>query len=302
MPAAPRTFVIVNPAAGKGRARRAWNTLRPSLQSAGLRFEEVLEERPRQAVPLAEQAARDGYDVVVAVGGDGTVHEIINGLMRGRPDHPPTLAVIPGGTGNDFARGVGIPKNPAAAADLLLNGTRRRVDLGHVNDRYFGGISGVGFDAEVAYAVNHWPKWIGGTTVYVAAILKMLATYSPAETRISIDGQQQTLAMFLLAAANTCWYAGGMYMAPHARPDDGLLEVIVARDLGKLETLAILPKVFTGEHLKHPKVSHLAAREVRVESNTPLSIHADGESVGKVPATFRAVPKALEVLVPRTTR
>lgn len=293
-----RIFVIVNPAAGKGRGRRAWRVVGPALRDAGVAFDEALEERPGHAVAIAATAAAAGYDTIVAVGGDGTVHEVVNGIMGAGGPHRPALAIIPGGTGNDFARAVGVPRDPMAAGRLLLgSGTRRRVDLGRVNDRYFVGISGVGFDAEVAAKVNGWPKWIGGTTLYLAAILTMLAAYRPVPTRLWIDGDDQELPLFLLAAANTPWYGGGMYMAPHARPDDGRLEVITAWDLGKLETLRLLPKVFSGAHLGHPKVAHRAAREVRVESRIPLAIHADGETVGRVPAVFQAVPGALEVIV-----
>jgi len=293
-----RVFVILNPAAGRGRAARAWRTVRPALRDAGLSFDEVVEERPQLAIGLAEAAARRGYDVIAAVGGDGTIHEVVNGIMAAGGDRPPALAIIPGGTGNDFARGVGIPKDPLTAGRLLLNGSRRRVDIGRVNERYFAGISGVGFDAEVAARVNGWPKWIGGTPVYVAAILNMLATYRCVPARISVDGRAEEMRMFLLAAANTPWYGGGMYMAPHARPDDGYLEIITARDLGKIETLGLLPKVFSGAHLRHRKVAHQRAKEVRVESEIPLAIHADGETVGRVPAVFRVVPLAIEVIVP----
>lgn len=293
-----RVFVIVNPAAGKGRGRRAWRLVGPALRDAGVTFDETLEERPGQAIPIAEEAARAGYELLVAVGGDGTVHEVVNGIMRAGLPRAPALAIIPGGTGNDFARGVGVPRDPLAAGRLLLGtGMRRRVDLGRVNDRYFVGISGVGFDAEVAAKVNSWPKWIGGTTLYIAAILTMLVAYRPVPTSVAIDGDEQRLQLFLLAAANTPWYGGGMYMAPHARPDDGHLEIITAWDLGKLETLQLLPKVFSGAHLRHPKVAHRAAYEVRVDSEVPLAIHADGETVGRVPAVFRAVPQALEVIV-----
>ena len=295
-----RSFVIVNPAAGRGRARRAWEaTIRPMLQSGGLSFTEVYEDRPGAAVLLAEQATRDGWEIVAAVGGDGTVHEVLNGILAPSAADRPTLAVIPGGTGNDFARGVGIPRDMYVAARLLLDGgQRRRVDVGRVNDRYYGTIAGVGFDAEVAAEVNRWPKWVAGTVVYTAGILKKLLTYRCAPSRITIDGESLELPMFLLAAANTPWYAGGMYMAPHARADDGRLEVILARDLTRIETLAVLPKVFSGEHLRHPKVSHREAGEILVTSDVPLAIHADGETVGWAPAHFRALPQALEVLVP----
>jgi len=296
---AGRALVIINPSASRGRGARAWARVRDLVTSHGLSFTEVFSERPRHAWEIAGDAATQGYSTVVAAGGDGTVNEVINGLMQIPQEMRPALAVIPGGTGNDFARGIGTPKRAPLAVQALLNGVRKRVDVGQVNGRYFAGISGVGFDAEAARQANAWPRWIGGTALYVAAILKMLVTYSPVEARITIDGRPQTLRMFLLAAANTKWYGGGMLMAPHAEIDDGRLGIVYARDLGKLETLMLLPKVYTGKHLQHPKVSHTTATEVVVESDVPLSIHADGETVGRVPARFRSVPGALEVLVPQ---
>lgn len=246
-----------------------------------------------------QRAGADGYTMVISVGGDGTTHWAVNGLMRSLTKPPPALAVIPEGTANDFARCLGIPLKATAAAQVLAHGMRRRVDVGQMNDRYYATISGVGFDAEVAQLVNRWPRWVRGTTVYVAGILQQLVTYTPTQTTIHIDGQRRELKMFLLAAANTNWYGGGMYMAPHARIDDGLLAVVYASDLTKLETLAVLPRVFSGRHLAHPKVVHMLAREVRVDSAVPLAIHADGESLGTVPAVFRVVPQAIEVIVPR---
>lgn len=292
-----RPFVILNPVASRGRVLRVWPTLRPVLQQAGLQWDEAVAERPLHAWTLAEEAASRGHDLIVAVGGDGTVHEVINGLLRGQPSQPPALAIIPLGTANDFARALSLPLDPVTAAGIVLKGSARRVDLGQMNDRYYATISGVGFDAEVAALVNRWPRWVRGFPIYVAGILKTLASYRPVEARITIDGVSVTERILLLAAGNTCWYGGGFAMCPHAGFDDGLLAVIYAKDLGTLETLALLPKVFSGKHLLHPKVVHMSARSVHVESAVPLAVHADGESVGHVPATFRIVPNALEVLV-----
>jgi diacylglycerol kinase (ATP) len=291
-------FAIINPVSRRGRASRVWPAVRLTLEEHGLEVTEAVSERRMHAWELAERAAREGHDIVVSVGGDGTNHEVVNGLLSARPQRPPALGLIPTGTANDLARCLRIPFEPQAAARLLVAGDRRRIDVGQVNDRFYATISGVGFDAEVARLVNHWPRYVGGTVLYIAGIVTMLATFSPVESEITIDGRSQTAKMFLLAAANTNWYAGGMFMAPHASIDDGLLAVVWATDLGKAETLAILPKLFSGAHLKHPKVFHTTAREVRVTSATPLAIHADGESVGTVPALFRIVPRALEVIAP----
>lgn len=296
-----RAIAIINPSSANGRARRAWPEISAILHSAGLLFDEVTTPSPQEGMERAARAGGDGYGTVISVGGDGTTHWAVNGLMRSRTSPPPTLAIIPQGTANDFPRCLRIPLNPRVAAQTILDGSRRHVDIGQVNDRYFATISGVGFDAEVARLVNRWPRWVRGTTVYVLGILQTLVTYRPVETRITIDGQEQHVRLFLLAAANTNWYGGGMYMAPHASIEDGLLAVVYATDLTKLETLAVLPKVFSGGHLKHPKVAHTTARDVRVDSGAPLAIHADGEVVGTVPAEFRIVPQAIEVIVPKKT-
>lgn len=296
-----RALAIINPSSAKGRTRRAWPGISSTLRAAGLSFDEVTTHSPQEGQDLAARAGGDGYGVVISVGGDGTTHWAVNGLMRSTTSPAPALAVIPEGTANDFPRCLNIPLNPRVAAQTVLNGARRRVDIGQVNDRYFATISGVGFDAEVAHLVNRWPRWIKGTTVYVLGILQKLATYRPVDAHITIDGKEQRLPLFLLAAANTNWYGGGMYMAPHASIEDGMLAVVYATNLTKLETLVVLPKVFSGRHLTHPKVAHTAARDVRVDSATPLAIHADGEIVGRVPAVFRVIPRAIEVIVPKKT-
>jgi YegS/Rv2252/BmrU family lipid kinase len=290
-----RALALINPLAARGRARRSWPQVRRILQEAGWHLHAVVTRSPHEGHDLARTAAGT-YDVVIAVGGDGTAHWVINGLLRS--DAPPPLALIPEGTANDFARCLGVPLSPVAAARGLARAHRRRVDVGEVNGRYYATISGVGFDAEVARRVNRWPRWIRGTAVYVTGILVTLLTYRPVEVTLVLDGSARSVRLYLLAVANTTSYGGGMYMAPHARVDDGELAVVYATDLTPLQTLVVLPSVFSGRHLLHPKVAHTTARTVRVDSSAPLSIHADGEVVGTVPAAFRVVPGALEVLVP----
>ncbi len=255
--------------------------------------------RPGLAWPLAEAAASDSPDLIVAVGGDGTIHEVVNGMLRGRPEHPPVLAVIPGGTANIFTRALGMPNDPMKAAELLLTGATRRIDLGQVNGRYYMTISGVGFDGEAVARANRWRRrWTGTKPLYVGAILTTLARYHPVDCRLVIDGTVHDLRMSFLAVANTPWYGGGVHIAPHARPDSGTLAVVAAADLGRIESLWVLLQAFSGSHLRHPKVMHTTAREIQVESHIPLAVHADGETIGSTPATFHVLPGALEVMVP----
>lgn len=284
---------IINPTARGGRGVRLWERARPVLLQAGWTISETRSERRGHARDLAAQC--DG-GVVLAVGGDGTAHEVANGILASRRGC--ALGIIPVGVGNDFARAMGIPRDPVAAAGALLNATRRSVDVGEVNGRYFLTIAGAGFDAEVARLVNTWPKVLGGVTMYMLGILTMLVTYRPVDVTITLDGRNEQERLFLIAVGNTGWNAGGMWMVPPARPDDGILHTVIAGPLTRLETLMVLPRVFSGGHLAHPKVRQAQAREIHVNGSVPLAVQADGESIGTLPATFRVHPGALTVLVP----
>lgn len=248
-----------------------------------------------QAWTLAGQAG--GYDCVIAVGGDGTIHETINGLLT-LPGPRPVLCIVPGGTANILAHGLGLPPDPLQAARLLLTGRRRRIDVGRANDRYFLSVAGVGFDGEVVTAVNRRRGRLPSRPLFVAAILAQLAVFRPFPARVVIDGSPRDLTAYFVVAANTPWYGGGMLIAPHARPDDGSLTVVYAGALTPVEALRVLLATFSGQHLRHPKVYQAAAQEVLVESEARVAVHADGESVGQAPAHFGIVPGALEVLAP----
>ncbi|MDR7523501.1 MAG: diacylglycerol kinase family lipid kinase [Armatimonadota bacterium] len=284
---------VVNPVAGGRRGMQQWKQARPILTEAGWEIRESHSERRGHARQLT---AASPEDVVLAVGGDGTANEVANGLLGARRHG--IMALLPVGTANDFARALGIPRDPVAAARILVTARPRPIDVGEVNGHYFLTIAGVGFDGEVARQVNAWPKLMNGTVMYAIGILKTLGTYRPVEVELSLDGSSSRERIFLVAAANTAWNAGGMHLAPGARPDDGLLHTLIAGPLGRLETLFVLPKVFSGRHLGHPKVRLVEAREVVVSGPTPLFIQADGEPVGTLPARFCVHPKALLVLAP----
>ena len=191
-----------------------------------------------------------------------------------------------------------LPRDAVAAARALAACRPREIDLGLVNGRYFLTIAGVGFDGEVASRVNRWPKVVGGTALYVAGILATLATYTPVEVDLDVDGTRTRQRVFLIAVANTAWNAGGMWLVPAARPDDGFLDAVIAGALGRWETLAVLPRVFAGTHVHHGKVRQVRARVIRVDGPRWLTVQADGELVGPLPATFSVQPRALTVLAP----
>ncbi|MDQ7849418.1 MAG: diacylglycerol kinase family lipid kinase [Armatimonadota bacterium] len=304
-----RAFAIINPIAGGGRALRVWPGVRTRLLEAGWQVDEATAQHRGHEVELAAAAARQERDVVLAVGGDGTVHWTVNGLLA-RSQPRPALAVIPAGTGSDFAAAVDLPPDPQGAVEAVLAGTRRRVDVGLVHGRYFLTIATVGFGGEVARQVSDWSERLParlktrlpGPAIYLAGILKMLVVYSPVEMEVTLNGLTRRRRLFMLGVGNTCRAAGGMRLCPTAVPDDGLFEVLPIGDVTKLEVLRLLPQTFSGRHVTHPKVEVEAAATVTVASDHPLTIQADGELIGHVPATFITVPGALEVLSPPSGR
>lgn len=290
---------IVNPVAGHGRSLRVFGRLQAVLERvAGLRCVIWTTRGPGHATELAHRAGLEGYQRIVAVGGDGTVHEAINGLMA---LHPPVreriaFGVVPAGSGNDFARNAGVPRDPGALAALLAGGPASPVDVGVVDGHYFGNVAGVGFDAEVARLANRLPKFVPGALTYVVSAVSVLASYKNAGVRIHLDGRALERRVLLVAVGNGAAYAGGMLICPGARMNDGRFRVVVAGDLSRLSVLTTLPKVFSGRHLDHPLVEVFDAEEVRIEADRPLAVQADGEIVARTPTTLRLVPMALRVI------
>jgi len=289
------TFFIVNPSAGSGRAMRAWRRLQ-ELVGAPLagRFTKGL----GHASELAVEAAQEGYPLVVAVGGDGTANETVNGLMQLPPHRRPAFGQLPAGTGNDFARNVGLPRRVDQWARMLREPRLRSLDLGEVNGRFFLNATGVGFDAEVAYLADKMPTLIAGTFTYMVSLAVKLFTYRSQPMRIQVDDTRLEERCFLTAVGNLPHFGGGIRICPGARADDGLFEVVVVGDVSHLEVLRVLPRAFSGNHVTHPKVRVLAGRRVIIDSDAPLHLQADGEVFSGLPAHFEVHPAALQLLVP----
>lgn len=272
-----------------------YEQLKPQLQEAHVDI--VITERPGHASLLAREVAERPDMTVISLGGDGTHHEVINGLL---PAGQATFAVIPAGTGNDFVRMLHYPTRPADMLAIALNGPTRRLDIGLVADQYFLTVSGVGFDAEVANWVNQRSKQGNGTWVFIRGVLKNMLRYRPQPLTVSGEhgsGMQKT---FLLAVGNTTFYAGGMKICPDANPEDGLFQVVWVQDIAPFAVLPLLVRVFNGSHIHHPRVKTLSVSELSVEGPEHLWVHADGELIGHLPVTFRTVPKAIRVRVGET--
>jgi len=288
-----RICLIVNPSAGGGRACRVLPDVEAELGRLGVGYHTERTRDLEHARELAVAAA-DAREVAVTLSGDGLVG-CVAGALRGREGA--VLGVLPGGRGNDFARVLGIPRDPVQACEVIAHGREQALDVGDVDGRSFIGIASVGFDSEANRIANQAPAWMG-QLVYAYGALRALAAWSPARFELQIDGRPHVLSGFSVAAANSKAYGGGMYMAPDADTNDGLLDVVLSGEATKRRFLANLPKVFKGEHIHQPSVTVLRGAEVRIASDRPFTVYADGDPIGELPVTVRVIPSALRVLAP----
>lgn len=291
--------LIYNPAAGGGRARRILDALMPEL--TGRADLEVVATRERgHATELARQV-RDRPDmVVISLGGDGTHHEVVNGLL---PGGRAALSVIPAGSGNDFAAGIGVPAAPHEALAVSFTGVRTPIDVGQVGSEYFLTVVGAGFDAEVAGLINRQAHGRGGSgkLLYLRGILSTLWTYRCHPFVFDVEQAGHTArerSTLLLAAGNLPRYGGGIRICPGADPHDGLLQVVWVGGTGKLGTLKLLSQAYSGRHVANPLVDSLQTASFRLTGPPQLFVHADGEIVGHLPISVRACPAALPVMLP----
>ena len=299
------TKVIVNPVAGARSTRRKWPIISRLLERIGLSFDFDYTEGVGHAIELARIAASDGYRYLVAVGGDGTVNEVANGILISPNAAATALGVVSTGTGSDFARSAGLARDYTAACNNLKSSKRLAIDVGVVEcqcqgkkqERFFVNSAGVGFDAAVVKETERLPKFFGGTIPYVAGMLRALVSYRNKNIVLRVGDEEKRQRVLNVAVANGNYMGGGMHVAPDAELDDELLDVVVIGDFGKLELLKEFPTVYKGTHINHPKVSVKKTPSVSIESAEPMLVYADGEMLGECPASFRVVPKALSLVV-----
>jgi diacylglycerol kinase (ATP) len=291
-----RALLVHNPTAGGGRAGGLLPAVTERLRAGGVEVDQHA-TRSLEDARLAAREAAGTVEAVVAVGGDGTVGACAGGLADAGPAACAALGVVPAGGGNDAARTLGLPfGDPLAAAALLPRLRRRPADLAWVGERSYLIVAGAGFDSEVNRIANQRLAWARGRVRYVGALLVELAIGRPAGFRLTLDGEVHELRAWFVTVANCQSYGGGMRIAPDARLDDGLLDVVVVGDIGKFAFLATFPKVFSGRHLEHPAVSLHRARRVELDGDRALAVYADGEPAGLLPATFAVQPAAITVL------
>lgn len=301
-----KAFIIVNPTAANGRVAAQWPTVRDQLASLGMAFDFRLTERPRHATEIAREATQAGYSPIVAYGGDGTLMEVVNGLL-GEPGalSAAPLGIIPGGTGSDFVRTLGIPHDCKEACSRLIAGTEHLVDVGVAvfqgfdgseQRLYFANVAGLGFDGEVVERVQRSSKALGGTLTYLLNLLLTLVYYRNKHVTLRFDGQTQDRRMNSVLVCNGRYFGGAMYIAPPADVQDGEFDVVILGDFTKPELVVNVPRVYKGTHLTHPKVQIHKARQVHAQARERMLVQADGELVGQAPASFHIVPRVLRVI------
>jgi YegS/Rv2252/BmrU family lipid kinase len=283
-----RLLAIVNPAAGRGRVRRAWLQVADALLFAGVDFDVAQTVAPLDATSIAQGAA-GRYAAVIAVGGDGTVHEVVNGLMRVAAEARPALGVLPLGSGDDFAKTIALAgpgaRRPSwqGALAAIARGEARAHDVGVIRDgaggeRWFANCMDVGFGAHVARNIAAVPRWLTGPGAYLAAIACTMVRYPLLELRLQVDDQPAfTQRSNLAAVMNGRCFGGSFWACPEALADDGLLDVLLADVVTRAQILRLVPKLMRGRHTGEPVLRMLRARSVVIESEAPLVVEADGE-------------------------
>jgi YegS/Rv2252/BmrU family lipid kinase len=285
--------LLVNPSAGGGRALRALPAVEAELARLDVAYRVARTRSLSHARELA-LAAADAGEVVVTLSGDGLIGAVA-GALRGHDRA--IMGVLPGGRGNDFARVSGIPLDPVAACAVIASGTARAMDVGDVGGRTFVGIASLGFDSVANRIANEAPSRLG-PLVYAYGALRALATWRPATFEVAVGSDRRTFTGWTVAAANNRAYGGGMLLAPDALLDDGELDVVLVAPSSRRQFVRCLPMVFKGTHVQLDSVTVLRGREVRIAADRPFDVYADGDPIGELPVTIRAIPGAIRVLLP----
>ena len=296
--------VIVNPFARGGVTEKKWPQISKLLRDVGLSFDHEFTQGVGHGIELAREAVTNGYQLVIAVGGDGTMNEVVNGLVDERGKGGATLGIISTGVANDVAHSLGIPRDYALACRLFSNLNTATIDLGVVEyirgeervRRFFINYAGLGFDAAVVERTHRLIKGIRGIIPYAFGFVTVLATYRNKDVVINLNGATKEQRVFSVMV-NNGRYLGRMKLTPDADPGDGLLDALIMGDLGRLEVLWNLPKAYKGTHITHRKLRLCPVKSVEVNTAQRMLLQVDGELLGQAPARFQVLPAALTVAV-----
>jgi diacylglycerol kinase (ATP) len=303
-----KTQVIVNPASAKGETRKRWTQIREGIRHVIHEFKFEFTEKPLQATEMARAAIKDGTELVIGVGGDGTMNEIANGFYEEKRIINPgaTLGIVPSGSGCDLMRSLKIPQSLRGALDVITNGPFNAMDIGRVRfrgaagadeERFFLNVSDFGVGGEVVHEVNR-RRLERKASSYVRCLVSTMARYRSKRVRIRIDGREMPREEYLIGAiANGRVFGKGMKIAPLARLDDGLFDAVLVKGMRFLEFCTKGWRLMNGSHLKIRKIRHMRARRVEAEpdQDEPILLELDGEQLGTLPAVFEIVPASLPV-------
>lgn len=304
--AADDVVFLVNPAAGNGATGQRWAELSQQAAAAGLRGDALLSEAPGHLGELAQRAVSDGARRLVVVGGDGTVNEAVNGVLAAG-GAPVELAVVPRGTGDDFARSLGIPTRPEEAFRVAATGALRTIDVGRARyqdwngsagERFFVNFAGAGISGAIARRGAATSRRMGAKPAYLWATVAVFLRWKSVPMEVELDESMRSAVLYEVIVANGAYTAGGMRIAPDAVPDDGQFDTILIGDFTKAEFAVTFPKIYRGTHVGHAKIDVVRARTVGVSADGPLPVVLDGEQPGTTPAQFEIVPGALQLRVP----
>jgi diacylglycerol kinase (ATP) len=280
--------IIVNPTSGRGAGEQSVPQIENQLRHLGLNYQIERTERPWHAAELAQQAAQEGFDVVVAAGGDGTANEVLNGLMKAKAngvDHP-ALGVLSVGRGNDFAFSMGVPTELEAGCQTLAQNHRQTIDVGRVSGglypqgRYFGNGVGIGFDAVVGFEALKLKRLHGFPSYLVAALKTIFLYFQAPQVQITFEGQKITLPALMVSIMNGRRMGGGFMMAPQGLADDGQLDVCIARQVSRMQVFGLIPKFMQGTQDGHPAIQRIHTQALQVTAlRGVLPAHADGETL-----------------------
>ncbi len=301
-------LVVVNPNAGIGKAQRDWPEISGLLNKHGFNYHAVYTEGPMHAIELIVDHVARGYRKVIVVGGDGTMNEVVNGVFTQKtvPTSEITLGMISVGTGNDWVRTYNIPMDYERAIEVLKKGQTIIQDAGTVSyfnstqklTRYFINMAGLGFDALVAQKTNaDKSRGRGNPMLYLANLISSLFVYKSCGTKVVVNGTVVKEKIFSISIGIGKYNGGGMQQAPDAKTDDGLFDITLIKDISKLSVIASVRRLYNGTIKKHKRVLAMVGKHVIVESDQPILLETDGESLGHSPFEFNIVPKSIKVLV-----
>jgi diacylglycerol kinase (ATP) len=292
-----KTKLIANPSAAKGRAVKYFDEIFNFFRSNGIEHDIQQTEYPGHAVEIAHDAVKAGYDRIIAAGGDGTIYEVVNGIIKA--DGDPVVGIIPTGTCNDFIKSIHMSKDVLAACEAIKAGKTQKWDVAHVGDRYCINAAGIGFDVKVAQDI-HASRFYGSFLIYMFSVVKNIFGYKGMNLTVTLDGKTESRFLLMLTVANGVCYGGDFYISPESDPSDGLLNAIMIQNIPPLKRLGVLPKVLKGAHLTLPVVEQRLVREIKIRSSEPMVFQIEGELVEwpSEEITITVIPQRITGIIP----